>query len=61
MQTAWANFQNPTPIGISKDGRIIWSPMKGGSPNGYCDVDVCGGIVLNGFYQYASTFFSLYI
>ena len=62
MQAAWAAVPYQTGIGISKDGRIIWSPIAGGNQTfGYCDVDVCNGAFVNGYYSYISTYFSPYI
>ena len=61
MQSSWSAVPYRTAIGISKDGRIIWSPYSSGSnPYAYCDVDVCNGISVNGFYGYATTFFAPY-
>lgn len=31
MQAAWTAVPYQTGIGISKDGRIIWSPIAGGN------------------------------
>ncbi|MFN9900945.1 MAG: hypothetical protein ACK55Z_19625 [bacterium] len=48
MKQAWTTIPYRTAIGIAKDGRIIWSPISGGSnPYSYCDVDVCNGISVN--------------
>jgi len=50
-----------TPIGIAKDGRVIYGPFK---PNGElwqpCDVDVCNGRYFNDYYGYVSTMFHPY-
>lgn len=51
----------PEPIGVAKDGHIIYGPYKDASGNLYkdCDVDMCSGIRLGTGYAYiASTKFS---
>jgi hypothetical protein len=51
-----------TAIGISKDGRPIYSPYYGnGKKYNDCDVDVCNGITINGQYSYVATFFHPYV
>lgn len=38
------NFKSLTPIGIAKDGHIIWGPYKDdGTVWSDCDVDMCNG------------------
>jgi len=50
------------PIGIAKDGHIIWGPFDAdGDLWGDCDVDVCNGIQVDGYYGYAATGFHPYI
>lgn len=49
-------------IGLSKDGRPIYSPMHGnGKTYGSCDVDVCNGVWIDGHYSYVATTFHPFI
>lgn len=49
------------PIGIAKDGHILWGPYKDdGTLWSDCDVDFCNGATINGAYGYASTSFFPY-
>lgn len=44
------------PIGLAKDGHIVWGPYKDeGVVWKSCDVDVCNGKLINGFYGYVSS------
>ncbi len=50
-----------TPIGIAKDGRIIYGPYKSdGTTWQPCDVDVCNGRRSNANYFYVSSMFYPY-
>ena len=51
------------PIGLARDGRIIYSPFK---PDGTgiwqpCEVDVCNGVKFGDYYAYVTTFFFPYV
>lgn len=57
----YANYTSLTPIGIAKDGHVIWGPYKDdGTVWADCDVDMCGGAVIEGSYGYATTIFHPY-
>ena len=48
IRAAWAR-KDRTPIGISKDGRVIYSPTySAGTVYDDCDVDICNGIMISG-------------
>jgi hypothetical protein len=50
-----------TPIGIAKDGRIIYGPYdETGSIPGGSNVDVCNGKNVGGYYSYFATQFHPY-
>jgi hypothetical protein len=50
------------PLGIAKDGHIIWGPYNAeGELWEDCDVDVCNGAIVDGVYGYPSTRFFPYI
>jgi hypothetical protein len=50
-----------TPIGIAKDGRIIYGPFKSdGTLWQPCDVDVCNGVRSGNYYFYVATMFHPY-
>jgi hypothetical protein len=54
--------QGMNPIGVSKDGRVIYGPYKvDGTPWQPCDVDVCNGLRLGAYYGYVATIFHPYI
>ena len=58
---AWSSKKYLTPLGIAKDGRIIWGPYdNNGNPWKSCDVDVCNGIKVGGSYGYVATSFHPY-
>jgi hypothetical protein len=60
-EDAYASYKTTTPIGISKDGHIIYGPYKSdGTLVAYCDVDVCNGAWINGYYGYYATYFHPY-
>ena len=53
------------PVGIAKDGHVIWGPYNQNSDGDFnpweaCDVDVCNGAYVNGNYGYAATLFVPY-
>ena len=51
-----------TPIGIAKDGHIIWGPYKkNGKLWSAYELDVCNGAVIDGVYGYAATHFHPYV
>lgn len=51
-----------TLVGISKDGRPIYSPYySNGRTYSDCDVDICNGKEINGHYAYVSTLFHPYV
>jgi hypothetical protein len=44
------------PIGVTKDGAILWGPFdENGDLWDACDVDVCNGKVIDGYYGYVAT------
>lgn len=49
------------PTAIAKDGHIIWGAYNSnGALWDDCDVDVCNGAVIDGYYGYAATSFHPY-
>lgn len=61
---AYTPFQSlgQYPVGLSKDGRIIWGPYKDdGTLYDACDVDICNGMEIDGRYGYISTMWHPYI
>jgi len=53
------------PVGLAKDGHVIWGPYKETDDGSFrlwesCDVDICNGAFVNGSYGYASTLFHPY-
>ena len=55
-------LQTMTPIGIAKDGRIIYGPFKSdGTLWQPCDVDVCNGVRSGNNYFYVATMFHPYM
>lgn len=59
--TAWSSKKTLTPIGISKDGHIIYGPYDAsGNLWKACDVDVCNGLLINSRYAYVATNFHPY-
>jgi hypothetical protein len=51
-----------TPLGLAKDGHIVWGPYdKDGNLFERCDVDVCNGLWLDGYYSYVATSFAPYL
>ena len=63
IKNAWSNdMPYRTPIGLAKDGRPIYSPLKNnGVEYDPCDVDICNGRKINGNYVYVTTTFHPYI
>jgi hypothetical protein len=61
----WLAEQFPrtlTPLGIAKDGHIIWGPYDNdGNLFERCDVDVCNGLFLDGYYSYVASTFAHYL
>lgn len=56
------NWKNIRPIGLAKDGNIIYGPFdKDGKEWLACNVDICNGIMMNGYYSYVTTSFFPYI
>lgn len=56
-----AQLQTKLPVGIAKDGRIIYGPFKtDGTLWQPCDVDVCNGRRDGNYYYYVSTMFHPY-
>jgi hypothetical protein len=54
-------LQTVSPIGIAKDGKIIYGPFKAdGTIWQPCDVDVCNGRYFGRHYGYVSTMFHPY-
>lgn len=54
--------QDLFPIGIAKDGHLIWGPYDSSSNEWLgCDVDVCNGRIVGGHYGYVATEFFPYI
>ena len=65
--TSWALSQTPQsqqtmlPIGLARDGRIIFGPYKSdGTLWQPCDVDICNGVKTGRYYFYVSTMFHPY-
>ncbi len=51
-----------TPIGLAKDGHIIWGPYdSSGSLFDPCDLDYCNGGTIDGVYGYAATTYHPYL
>lgn len=59
----YENYKYLNPIGLAKDGHIIWGPYKDdGTIWNDCDVDMCNGAIIDGSYGYvASTFFPYFL
>jgi hypothetical protein len=56
MLDGFSDEEYLTPIGIAKDGHIIWGPYNAtGSVWNTCDLDVCNGMFINGYYGYTAT------
>ncbi len=61
-EAAFADYQTITPIGVAKDGRIIYGPYNDdGELVSSCDVDICNGATINGYYGYFATNFHPYV
>lgn len=62
MNNVPAQLQTKIPIGIAKDGRIIYGPFKSdGTLWQPCDVDVCNGVRDGNYYYYVATMFHPYL
>lgn len=60
-EDAYANHETLYPIGLAKDGHIIYGPYtSAGTLVADCDVDVCNGAWINGVYGYYATPFHPY-
>ncbi len=60
-EDAYASLKTLTPIGLAKDGHIIYGIYKAdGTIVSDCDVDVCNGAWINGVYGYYATPFHPY-
>lgn len=60
-QKGYSNLQYRSVYGISKDGRPIYTPYHtGGEMYTACQVDVCNGLEVNGYYSYVATYFHPY-
>merc|ERR1711898_48266 len=57
-ETSWLAIPYQSALGVSKDGRPIYSPYNNnGQRRENCDVDICNGFTdSNGNYAYQSTF-----
>ena len=56
-----SSLQTILPVGLAKDGHIIYGPYRiDGSLWEPCDVDVCNGRFINGYYSYVMTTFHPY-
>jgi len=54
--SGYEKYKELTPIGIIKDGSIMYGPYKDdGETWKPCEVDICNGAVVNGYYAYAAT------
>jgi hypothetical protein len=54
-------LQTITPVGVAKDGRVIYGPYKAdGTLWQPCDVDVCNGRMFGNYYGYVATMFHPY-
>ena len=62
VRTAYGtSMRYRTPIGVSRDGRPMYSPMfNDGEEYDPCDVDICNGMMVGGHYSYVSTMFHPY-
>lgn len=61
-ENAYSDHQSAYPIGIIKDGHIIYGPYTdAGAIVDDCDVDVCNGAWINGVYGYFATTFHPYL
>lgn len=59
---AYSSWKSLNPIGIARDGHIIWGPYDdNGDTWSACDVDVCNGLVVDGEYGYVATTFHPYL
>ena len=62
MTQAYERMSRRDVLGISKDGRPVYTPFySGGKAYDSCDVDVCNGKFIKGQYSYVSTMFHPYI
>lgn len=58
---AYSTKKTLTPVALAKDGHIIYGPYNSdGTAWGYCDVDVCNGRMVDGYYSYVTTTFHPY-
>lgn len=49
-------------LGLAKDGRPIYTPFRNnGKSYADCNVDICNGKMIGGYYSYVSTIFHPYI
>lgn len=56
VDNAFDSFGHQEPIGIAKDGHIIWGPKNAeGQEWNDCELDICNGLFVDGFYGYAAT------
>eukprot|EP00347_Sterkiella_histriomuscorum_P023334 403335042 len=54
-------FKGITPIGVARDGRVIYGPYRGDKQLWQpCDVDICNGMQFGNFYVYVATVFFPY-
>jgi hypothetical protein len=62
MKEGWLAKPYRSVLGISKDGLPVYSPYyKGGNAYTFCEVDICNGMMIDGYYSYVATFFHPYI
>jgi len=56
-----AGWNSQKPIGLIKDGHILWGPYDStGNLWTGCEIDVCNGLKLDGYYGYVSSMFHPY-
>lgn len=49
------------PVGLAKDGHVIYGPYNAaGETWSSCDVDICNGRMIDGYYGYVTTTFFPY-
>jgi hypothetical protein len=62
IANSWSKKPFRTALGVSKDGRVIYSPLyNNGSAYASCDVDLCNGRLIGGQYAYVATLFHPFV
>lgn len=61
VEAAYSRFGSQEPIGVAMDGHIIWGPLDStGMAWNDCELDVCNGVFVDGWYGYASSYYFPY-